>query len=186
MKRRISDRPVFLLGLIAAQSLCAAFFLWDVIIDARPEGLGALTNLHITIEALAAVGLISAIVFETRYLLRLLGRNAHLEQQVSIAAGAFHEIISAYFDDWKLTPSERDVALFSIKGFTIAEIASLRGSAEGTVKSQLNAVYGKAGVSGRGALLGLLIDDLLNAPVMDAQDGAAQGAAPPAAQRLAE
>lgn len=169
MKRRISDRPAFLLGLIAAQSLCAAFFLWDVIVDALPEGFRALTNLHIAVEALAALGLISAIVFETRYLLRLLGRNAHLEQQVSIAAGALHEIISAHFDDWKLTPSERDVALFVIKGFSIAETARLRGSAEGTVKSQLNAVYGKAGVSGRGALLGLLIDDLLNAPVAPAQ-----------------
>lgn len=186
MKRRVSDRPALLLGLIAAQSLCAAFFLWDVIVDARPEGLGALTNLHITIEALAAVGLISAIVFETRYLLRLLGRNAHLEQQVSIAAGAFHEIISAYFDDWKLTPSERDVALFSIKGFTIAEIARLRGSAEGTVKSQLNAVYGKAGVSGRGALLGLLIDDLLNAPVVAAQERAPETAARPAMPGIAD
>ena len=72
----------------------------------------------------------------------------------------------AHFDSWGLTPSERDVALFVIKGLPIAEIARLRGSAEGTVKSQLNAVYRKSGVSGRGALLGLLIDDLVAAPLV--------------------
>jgi len=174
MTGRFSGNPGILVGLIAVQSLCAAFFLWDVIEDARPGGMASLTNLHIMIEAMAALALVSAIVFETRYLLALLRRKAHLEQQVSIAAGAFHEIMLAHFDAWGLTPSESDVALFAIKGLSIAEIARLRGSAEGTVKSQLNAVYRKAGVSGRGALLGLLIDDLVAAPLVASPPDPAQ------------
>ncbi len=155
-----------LIGLIAVQSLCAAFFLWDVLADIRPYGIRSLANVHIATETLAALALISAIVFETRYLMRLLRRKAHLEDQVSIAAGAFHEIVLAHFDRWDLTPAEADVAMFAIKGFSIAETAQLRGSAEGTVKAQLNAVYRKAGVSGRGALLGLLVDDLMGAPLV--------------------
>lgn len=166
MTRTKVDNIPLLMGLIAVQSLCAAFFLWDVLNDIGPNGLRALANLHISIEALAALALVSAIVFETRYLMRLLRRKAHLEDQISIAAGAFHEIVLAHFDRWGLTPAESDVAMFTIKGFSIAETARLRGSAEGTVKAQLNAVYRKAGVSGRGALLGLLIDDLLGAPLM--------------------
>lgn len=168
MNGRISDNAGILVMLIAVQSLCAAFFLWDVIEDIRPGGMASLTNLHIAVEAAAALALVSAIVFETRYLMRLMQRKAHLENQVSIAAGAFHEIMLAHFDAWGLTPSENDVALFAIKGLPIAEIARLRGSAEGTVKSQLNAVYRKAGVSGRGGLLGVLIDELVAGPLVEA------------------
>lgn len=167
MKGRFSDNPGILVALIAVQSLCAAFFLWDVIEDIL-AGLTSFSNFYLTVEAAAALALVSAIVFETRYLMRLMQRKAHLENQVSIAAGAFHEIMLAHFDAWGLTPSENDVALFAIKGLPIAEIARLRGSAEGTVKSQLNAVYRKAGVSGRGALLGVLIDELVAGPLVEA------------------
>ena len=55
---------------------------------------------------------------------------------------------------------------FTIKGYAIAEIAVFRGSAEATVKTHLNAIYRKAGVSGRGQLVSLLIEDLLRAPLM--------------------
>lgn len=170
MTGRFSDNPGVLVALIAVQSICAAFFLWDVIEDIRPGGIASLSNLHMAVEAGAAFSLFSAIVFEVRYLARLMQRKAHLESQVSIAAGAFQDIMLAHFDSWGLTPSESDVAMFAVKGLSIAEIAGLRGSAEGTVKAQLNAVYRKAGVSGRGALLGLLIDDLLAAPLVPAED----------------
>lgn len=164
------DHPATLAALIAVQSICAAFFLWDVANDLGPEGMRALANLHLAIEAGAALALLSAIVFEVRYLMALLRRKAHLEEQVSIATGAFHDIILAYFDRWALTPAESDVAMFAIKGFSITETAELRGSATGTVKAQLNAVYRKAGVSGRGALLGLLVDELLAGPLVPASD----------------
>ena len=163
---RTEDKgPAALLALIAVQTLCSIFFLWDVAADLRPNGIRALANLHIAVEAGAALALMSAIAFEVRALMRLLRRKAHLEEQVSITAGALHDIIESYFTRWGLSPAEQDVAMFTIKGFSIAEIASLRGSAEGTVKSQLGAIYRKAGLSGRSALLGLLIDDLLSAPL---------------------
>nr|WP_281168869.1 helix-turn-helix transcriptional regulator [Salipiger mucosus] len=95
--------------------------------------------------------------------MRLLRRKAHLERQLSLAAGAFHEIAEAQFRQWRLTPSEQDVAMFTLKGLSIPEIAQMRGSAEGTVKSHLNAIYRKAGVTGRGAFLSHFIEDLMNA-----------------------
>lgn len=60
-----------------------------------------------------------------------------------------------------LTPSERDVAWFTIKGLSLAEIARMRQTSDGTVKAQSNAIYRKAGVSGRTQLLSLFLEDLM-------------------------
>ena len=70
------------------------------------------------------------------------------------------------FASWGLTPAEQDVALFAIKGLATAEIAVLRATSEGTVKAQTNAIYRKAGVTGRPQLLSLFIEDMMVDPVM--------------------
>ena len=159
-----SKKPGALIVLIVVQAFCAAFFLWDVLQEAGPLGVLALRDFHVVAEAISALCLLAAVVFETRYLMALLRRKAHLERQVSLAAGAFHDIILDHFDRWSLTPAEQDVASFTIKGMSIAEIAALRGTAVGTVKSHLNGIYRRAGVAGRGALLSLLIGDLFQLP----------------------
>jgi DNA-binding CsgD family transcriptional regulator len=84
------------------------------------------------------------------------------EEKLRRASGVFMELLEERFDDWGLTASERDVALFAIKGMSTAEIATLRKTAEGTVKAQTNAIYRKAGVSGRPQLLSLFIEDLMD------------------------
>ncbi|MEM9269998.1 MAG: LuxR C-terminal-related transcriptional regulator, partial [Pseudomonadota bacterium] len=47
-------------------------------------------------------------------------------------------------------------------GLSNAEIAALRNTSEGTVKAQGNAIYRKAGVTGRPQLLSLFLEDLLD------------------------
>ncbi|WP_135503316.1 helix-turn-helix transcriptional regulator [Roseovarius aestuariivivens] len=173
MTRLTLDRPGPLMALIAVQILCTAFFLWDVVEDLRTGAMAGANIVYASTEVIASLALILAVIFEIRVLMALLRRQAHLETQVSVAAGALADIIETYFDDWGLTPAERDVAMFAIKGFSIAETARLRGAAEGTVKSQLNAVYRKAHVPGRGALLGLLVGDLVDAPLTSPTDRAA-------------
>ena len=74
------------------------------------------------------------------------------------------DLLEERFTLWGLTPAERDVALFAIKGLSTAEIATLRSTSEGTVKAQTNAIYRKAGVTGRPQLLSLFIEDLIDAP----------------------
>ncbi|MCB1335685.1 MAG: helix-turn-helix transcriptional regulator [Roseivivax sp.] len=166
MSPKSGKRPVALLLMITAQTLCAVFFVWDVLSDAVEDMAAGLPLGHLWIEAAAVAGLVAAILFETRYLLRLLRRKAHLERQVSLAATAFHDIIEDHCRRWGLTASEQDVATFTIKGLSIAEIAALRGTAEGTVKAHLNGIYRKAGVTGRGALLSLLIEELMGQPLL--------------------
>ena len=70
-----------------------------------------------------------------------------------------------------------DVALFAIKGMSTAEIAALRSTSEGTVKAQTNAIYRKAGVSGRPQLLSLFIEDLMSVDPAPAPGGKARDAA---------
>lgn len=147
--------------LILAQIICAGYFLIDVLRDAGQGGAEA----HFPIEVIAVAVLILTVVFETRYLMTLLARKAHLERQVSLAATALADVIDARFQEWGLTRSELDVAWFTVKGCSIAEVASLRGSAEGTVKAHLNAIYRKSDVSSRGELLSLLIEDLMGEDV---------------------
>lgn len=157
-------RTRWVLALILFQALCALVFVVDVTADLRALPAGG-WDLHIIPELAATAGISLGLAFETRYLLGLLRRQARLERQMSVAAGALQEVIEGWFRDWRLTPAEQDVAAFTIKGYSIAEIAGFRGSAEATVKTHLNAIYRKAGVSGRGQLTSLLIEDLLRGPV---------------------
>ena len=147
------------------QVLCAAFFLWDAAGDYR-QGSEDAPGLHLGIEMLATLTLIAAVGLEIGLLRRLLRREAHMMRGLSAAGRALHDIMDEHFAAWKLTPAEQDVATFLIKGADIPEIARLRGSAEGTVKAHLNAIYRKAGVSGRPALVSLLIEDLMTEPLL--------------------
>jgi len=72
--------------------------------------------------------------------------------------------LDTQFDQWGL------VAVISIKGLSIPEIATMRNTREGTVKAQNAAVYRKAGVSGRPQLLSLFIEDLMTDSLVKSED----------------
>ena len=71
-------------------------------------------------------------------------------------------VMTQHFTDWRLTPAERDVAVFLVKGLSTRDIADLRGTSEGTIKAQTNAIYRKAAVTGRTQLLSTFIEDLMD------------------------
>ncbi len=153
--------PSVLIVLVMTQVICAIFFVGDVIADYIDSGAPLLQRPHLFFEALIAVSLTAAIVCEMYFFMQLLQRKAHLERNATIAAAAIHEIIFSHFDRWQLTASERDIAAFMIKGLSISQIAVLRGTAEGTIKAHLNAIYRKSGTMGRSDLLSLIIDDII-------------------------
>lgn len=152
--------------LMLVQAFCAVFFLSDVIFDFFEERSSDFLTMHFALEVLANLGLVAGVIFEGAYLVRLLRRQAHADRVLSVASGALHDVMEGYFEEWRLTPAEADVATFTIKGSSIAEIAKLRGSAEGTVKTHLNAIYRKAGVNGRGELVNLLIEEILGGSLL--------------------
>ncbi|MGI9373079.1 MAG: helix-turn-helix transcriptional regulator [Hyphomicrobiales bacterium] len=161
------------IALILVQSVCAVFFLGDVINDAITMGRPAFTSAYLWLEAAAVVALSFGILFEVRYLIDLMDRSDKMERSVQVASDAVHEVIEDYFNTWTLTPAERDVAMFTIKGLSISEIAALRDSREGTIKTHLNAIYRKAGVTGRSQLVSLLIEDLMGEPLVSDQSASA-------------
>jgi DNA-binding CsgD family transcriptional regulator len=169
----MANRALPLAGLILFQTLCWGIFVIDVGSDMMGQWPDLALNWHVTPEIGATLGLLVGIGFEIGVLVRLLRRQASLEQGLRVAAGALAQIMEEYFRDWSLTPSEQDIAAFTIKGFSIAEIAQMRGSAEGTVKTHLNAIYRKAGVSGRAQLVSLLVEDLLRFPEAEGPQGSA-------------
>ena len=113
------------------------------------------------LEIGAALGLIIGAVLGGLALKRAIRDRNRAQERLRRASGAFLELLEERFVEWGLTPAERDVALFAIKGMSTAEISVLRTTSEGTVKAQTNAIYRKAGVTGRSQLLSLLIDDLM-------------------------
>ena len=155
--------PLALLALIAVQSFCAAFYVLDAISDYRSANPADGPPFHLSVEGLATVALVAAVAVEINLLRGMLRRQERLEKRLHLARAAVEEVIGDLFAAWDLSPSERDVATFLVKGLGISEIAALRGNAEGTVKAHLNAIYRKSGTRNRGELLSLVIDTLMAA-----------------------
>lgn len=156
------SRSLILWGLFIVQALCSVYFLFDITLDwIRPTTYNPLTDSDL-VEAIVTIVLFMGLCFTASELRRALSHQARLTEQLQIASGAFQAVIEAKFAEWTLTSAERDVALLAIKGYSIAEIAGLRQTAQGTAKAQAASVYRKAEVSGRLQLISLFLDDLMN------------------------
>lgn len=160
MAKFLKPRSQLILILIV-QFFCLVFLTIDVGSDlAGLEGQENIAENHF-FELFVIVTLVLSIVVIARELRRLMDRNQHVEEQLKIASGAFHELLNQSFDSWDLTESERDVALLAIKGLDIQEISTIRETKQGTVKAQLNAIYRKAGVNGRPQLISIFVEELM-------------------------
>jgi len=136
-----------------------------LILDILSEYFGiyieVFSNYHIELEAFAVLSLgITLIIFGVGFK-QLLHQNQNFRISLDLASGEFLGVVDGECRDWGLTKSECEVALLLIKGLTIKEIASLRKTTSGTIKSQSNAIYRKAGVKGRNELVAYFLEDLL-------------------------
>lgn len=155
---------IFVLVTLTVQVLCAFFFISDIVLSVLGIYIPPINwQLREYIELGAALGLVLGIVSGALALARSMREHRLAEEKLRRASGVFMELLQERFAEWGLTPAEADVALFAIKGLSTAEIAGLRNTSEGTVKAQTNAIFRKAGVSGRPQLLSLFIEDLMDA-----------------------
>jgi DNA-binding CsgD family transcriptional regulator len=162
-----ADLSRWLVALVfLVQALCAFFFVSDILLSIFGIYVAPLAwQTRELLEIAAAVGLILGVVFGGWVLWRSVRARDRAEGKLRKAQGEFMTVLEEHFAKWGLTASERDVALFAIKGLSTTEIAEVRKTSEGTVKAQTNAIYRKAGVSGRPQLLSLFIEDLLDGSV---------------------
>ena len=155
---------LFLAAVLLIQLASAGFFIFGIAASIFGLPIQPISwQFREFIEIGAAIGLLIGVVVGAILLRQAHARTMRAEEALRIARSAFREVMEERFESWKLTPAERDVALFAIKGFSTQDMASLRGVSEGTIKAQTAAIYRKAGVSGRAQLLSLFIDDLIDA-----------------------
>ncbi|MEY8841260.1 helix-turn-helix transcriptional regulator [Cribrihabitans sp. XS_ASV171] len=149
--------PVALTLFLMLQATAAIFFVGDALADLIEDPSAP----HSIFEALVAAALILGVVIGIWQLRQTLARMAAQERALDTARGSLAEVIEHQFDQWGLTPAERDVGLLALKGLDVAEIAEIRGAASGTVRAQLTRIYAKAGVSGRAQFAAWFVEDLL-------------------------
>ncbi len=154
-------RAALLGAAVSLQVICALFFTADLVLDfIYPSDIPDY-RLFMAFECFAVFSLWLAVWLGARQLARLRRRHDRMADQLAVATGAFQDLLDVRFAEWELTEAERDVALLILKGMSTAEIADLRSSATGTVKSQSSAIYRKSGHANRAQLISSFIEDLL-------------------------
>ncbi|NVK19648.1 MAG: helix-turn-helix transcriptional regulator [Methylocystaceae bacterium] len=142
-------------------AICEAFFLIDVYADLFRIDIDTTWIDHDQIELFAVLTLTFALLIIGLQIFRLLKKHRQIENTVEVASGELFKVIQRHFSQWKLSPSEAEVALLLIKGMSTQEIADIRQTKIGTVKSQTSSIYQKAGVKGRNELVAYFVEDLL-------------------------
>jgi len=154
---------VFMLTMLASA--------WDAWDDLAHHGASVHLTLNVLLTMASFVGLLTVWQQLQRQSAELALAKASLtlaqdslgkkETQTAKLMGELSTIIHHQFDVWKLSESEKEVALLLLKGLSLEEIAAIRGRAEKTVRQQASAIYSKAGIAGRHALSAYFFEDLL-------------------------
>jgi len=158
--KRFEVRSLVLSFLVIAVS--ELFFLMDVSADLFHIDISIPWFDHGVVELVSVISLAVALVIIGRQIRRLVHEHHDARESVKVASGELLTVIYDKFKHWQLSPSEREIALLLIKGLTAQEIADMRNTRPGTVKSQSSTIYQKAGVRGRSELVAYFVEDLLS------------------------
>lgn len=160
----MKTRGTITLWTIAAlQAVVAVFFSVCFLLDAFGiEPAFLIRQSHEYQQTILAIGLNLGVALGWVALRTSVQRARLAEEKIRRCTTEFSQVMAEHFIQWRLTPAERDVAIFLVKGLSTREIAQLRGTSEGTVKAQTGAIYRKADVSGRTQLLSTFIEDLMD------------------------
>ncbi len=158
-------KPAWRFALVGVSFLILAaseiLLICDIMSEFYGFEIAFFADYHIELESLAvfALGVFLFVVGTNFWQMR--NENSQFRATVKLTSGEFLNEIDKEFLEWKLSDSEREVALLLIKGLTIQEICQVRNTQPGTIKSQCNAIYQKAALNGRNELSAYFIDDLL-------------------------
>lgn len=161
MMRNIKIDRESLKGYFTATVLVAAglFFLYDIVSDIASAYDSVA---HIAIEAVVFAAAMLALWLEIKRVIRLRRQVSQERDRVARLSGELFHHIEKAFDQWKLTHSEREIAVMLIKGLSMAEIAALREVKDKTVRQHAANIYAKAGYSNRNELASHFIQDLMS------------------------
>ena len=163
--RSMAPRLMMLLAVI--QAFCGTVFLVDILYESHleffnDEPIRRVEMIHLGMEVLAVILLYSGYVLAHREFLRLRAAKHGKDLLLESLRGQFDDVIQAQFSEWRLSRSECDIALLSLRGLRISEIAEVRATSPGTVKAQLHSIFRKSRLHTRTELLGYFMDELLD------------------------
>lgn len=150
--------------LMAIQVGCMALFLTDILYEIHLSGIDralVMSPVHLATEVGSLILLVSGFVIAHALLRQTRHDVEEKTRQLGSLRGHFDVILTDSFRAWGLSTAEADIALLSIRGLKISEIAQMRHTAEGTIKAQLSAVYRKSGIDSRTELLAHFMDEFL-------------------------
>jgi len=161
MIKKLGGSLSILLISFILMTIAELFFIIDIVADVMLIDItGGLIN-HNTLEFLSVLLLAITLVALALQIKNLLAINRMQQLALQTASGKLIEIIKMHFAEWKLSSSEQEVAFLLIKGLSIQEIAEIRNTKAGTVKSQSNAIYQKSSLQNRAELTAFFVVDLL-------------------------
>lgn len=169
--RDYGENPRILLFLGVVFLLVVVGGVVDLILD-QPSSLW---SVHVGFEvllvamSLGAAGYLGLGWYRSQALLartsqesfRLEQERAAWERDSSALLRGLGSAVSSRFDDWRLTPTERRIALQLLKGASHKRIARETQTSERTVRQHSVAVYRKSGLGGRAELAGFFLEPLL-------------------------
>ncbi|EKD61957.1 MAG: Transcriptional regulator, LuxR family protein [uncultured bacterium] len=153
--------------LSAIQLTCGIVLIFDIGGEIHEEWLrdrpfAGMTRLHLIVESLATALLFIGFALTMSHIRVLRHAEAAKSQLLGSLRGQFDVILHDHFIRWGLSKAETDIALLSLRGLKIAEIAAARHTREGTIKSQLSTIFKKSGVSTRTEFLALFMEEFLD------------------------
>lgn len=148
----------------------ALFFFYDLVADfaaiMHSESDGHVETgdsiPHFIIEAIIFIATLIALTQEILNSHRAKAALRASEQQITRFSDGLVQQVEQQFEQWKLSPSESEIAWLIIKGFSFSDIATLRNVKEKTVRQQATAIYAKSGVSNRAELTAYFLEDFLS------------------------
>lgn len=157
----IQKKYFLLVFVMILQFMSAIFFAYDITHDLLFDNhsFSLAKKIHYGIELFATITLIMGGVIIFTKLSELIKQIGKLQRSLRKTSNQLYEQVLVAFKDWNLSPSETDVALLIVKGFSNKEIAKMRERNEGTIKAQSSKIYEKAKVKNRGEFVSLIIED---------------------------
>lgn len=162
-----------IVALVLVQAVFSLLFLYDLLqslIRFRTEPMS--WEMHEALELAGALGLVLGFVLGIVALRRLRQEFSDVNSKLRVASHGFFDLVQDEFTRWQLSPTERDIAMYILKGLSNAEIAELTGKKQGTIKAQCNAVFRKAGLSNRSQFTSYFIEILMQEPLNERKKAA--------------
>ena len=134
--------------------------IWQHITDNEPYSGSQIV--HLLFEMLAFTALILSLRFAYEYQKLIEIRAASAETTVTAYQRGADALLYGKFAEVSLTSAEQEVILFILKGLSPSEIAEVRGTAVGTVKTQTTSIFRKLHVKSRVELMSVLLHEVLD------------------------